>query len=60
MIKKITILIDKKGAVQIEASGYTGVACASATGKFLEVLGAMVNEEKKQEFYEMSENCLEK
>jgi Protein of unknown function (DUF2997) len=59
-MKKITIQIDRKGSVTIEASGYTGNACATATGKFLEKLGVLASEEKKQEFHEVSENCLEK
>lgn len=59
-MKRITFIVDKKGAVKLEASGFVGDACALKTKKFMDALGSVVGEEKKPEFFEFTDQCLEK
>jgi hypothetical protein len=56
-MKTIKITIPRKGIsegkthVTIEAEGYTGTSCQSATEKFKAALGALQEEEIKPEMY---------
>jgi hypothetical protein len=51
-MKTITVTIDKKGKVSMEANGFVGTSCANATAKFSSLLGKVVNEEKKEEYHQ--------
>lgn len=60
MGQEIVVTVDKKGNTKIEAVGFVGESCGSAT-KFLEdSLGKVKKEELKTEFYqqESEENKL--
>lgn len=54
-MKKIKAIIDKKGAVSLEAVGFQGTSCSLATAKFSELLGLTVTEEKKEEYFQNEE-----
>jgi hypothetical protein len=47
--KEIEIVIDEKGAVEIEAKGYKGDACLDATKSFEEALGVVSKRKRKPE-----------
>lgn len=52
MTKKITVIIDTDGAVHVEAHGYTGGACKTATAPLTKKLvGNPTKEQVKPEFY---------
>jgi hypothetical protein len=58
-MKTIKFTVDKKGKVSMEAIGFKGTECSEATAKFTRVLGRVEAEEKKPEFFESSDACLE-
>lgn len=55
-MKKIKATIDKKGGVSLEAVGFQGTACSLATAKFSQLLGQVVTDEKKAEFFQNEES----
>jgi len=58
-MKKLTFTVDKKGKIQVDASGYQDSSCKEATRKFANLLGSEVSEEFKPEFYQ-GESTIEK
>ena len=50
-MKKIEIIVDKKGKVNIETFNFNGNKCIKATEELLKLLGGQQNETKKDEFY---------
>jgi hypothetical protein len=55
-MKKLKATIDKNGGVSIEAVGFQGTACSIATAKFSALLGQVVTDEKKAEFFQNEES----
>jgi hypothetical protein len=50
-MKQIIVDIDKKGNVKIEAEGYTGASCKTATEFLEKALGKKKKEELKSEYF---------
>jgi hypothetical protein len=51
--KKIVIMIDDKGEVQVEAFGHKGGSCTKATDPLTKALiGGVIEDRKKPEFYQ--------
>jgi hypothetical protein len=51
--KKIVIMIDDKGEVQVEAFGHKGGSCTKATDPLTKALiGRVIEDRKKPEFYQ--------
>lgn len=48
---KVEIVIDKKGGVEIKASGFKGTACEAATREIEEALGTVSDRKKTPESY---------
>ena len=52
MKKTIEVFVSPHGDIRIDALGFQGADCAQATRFLEEVLGAIVQQEKKPEFYQ--------
>jgi hypothetical protein len=50
-MKKIEIIVDKRGKVNIETFNFSGNECIKATEELLNLLGGHQNETKKDKFY---------
>lgn len=51
--RKIIVVIDSKGEVQVEAIGHRGGSCTKATDPLIKTLiGESADEQKKPEFYQ--------
>ena len=59
-MKKIEIVVDKEGKINIETFNFNGHECIKVTKEFLKLLGGQQNETKKDEFYEVEETETEK
>lgn len=51
-MKEIEIIISPDGQVKVEAKGFRGRECATATADFLKELGGKQCETKKSEWYQ--------
>ena len=52
MVRRVIIRITRDGEVKIEAKGYTGESCISATEPFERAFGDVNKRELKESYYE--------
>jgi len=50
-VKKIEVRILPNGKIEIETEGFKGKACLDATGEIEKLLGTVVDEKKKPEYF---------
>lgn len=56
-MKEVIITVKPDGTVQIEAGGYSGGECLSATKPFEEALGVVENRKMKPVFLQEGDGC---
>jgi hypothetical protein len=52
--RKVTLLIDESGAVQIDVEGVKGKACTELTAEMEQALGMVASQTKKAEYHTIS------
>lgn len=55
-MRKIEVIVSPNGETRVEAVGYQGNSCQSATRAIEEALGCRTSSVKKLEFYETENN----
>jgi len=56
-MEKVKVIIDKNGQVKIETEGFKGKSCLDATKELEELLGLVVEDKKKPEYYQNTVNA---
>lgn len=51
--RKVTLVIDKNGAVQIDVEGVKGKSCTDLTADVEDALGVVKNRTKKAEYHQL-------
>ena len=52
--RKVTLIIDENGAVQIDVEGVKGKTCTDLTADVEDALGTVTNRTKKAEFHQIT------